>query len=156
GQWLRIERCRDESGPFIYLATRTQLRQVELKGSEGRKGRLERSRQLEAGGLEGSESGEEGEEDPGHSLDQIQRDPLEQSPPGHNGESGDGCKCEPGAEEDRQWLPMPHHEPCGQELREVSPFRGEQDEEARHSRLNAVCVGTTGDPLALLFRLLGP
>jgi PIN like domain len=35
GQWRRIERCRDESGPFIYLATRTQLRQVELKGSEG-------------------------------------------------------------------------------------------------------------------------
>ena len=35
GQWRRIEQCRNESGPFIYLATRTQLKQVELKSSQG-------------------------------------------------------------------------------------------------------------------------
>lgn len=34
GQWRRIERCRGENGPFIYLATRTQLRQVELGSAE--------------------------------------------------------------------------------------------------------------------------
>ena len=30
-QWRRIERCCDETGPFIYLATRTRLNRLELK-----------------------------------------------------------------------------------------------------------------------------
>jgi hypothetical protein len=30
-QWRGIERCCDEVGPFIYLATRTQLKRLELK-----------------------------------------------------------------------------------------------------------------------------